>query len=615
MDYNDRTSSMFSGEETCQKNEVADLRFEGIHTEQKNKNRSFIQNIQEYIYSIDYTDGIFTSTYHSDKSLEVTGYTPEEFRQNPQLWFSIIHEDERMLVNDFFIGIITNRETNTIEHRITRKDGQTRWVSNICSAVSSGTGRITLLNGFILDITKRKMSEMRMHLAFSVLDALNNTSVMEDTIREIVMLIKNFFGIEAVGIRHIDGSDYPYDIAVGFPEHFVAEENSLHQCIPERIPAKDKCDSSADDCWCGIVIKNCADPGSRYFTQRGSFWTNNASTMDISKTLPGFNPRMRNRCITEGYESVALIPLRSQERTIGLFQMHDRRQGLFTLDTIEFFEGIGASIGMALSKKMAEKTLLASEEKCRLRNNVMENDLRLAQLVQSRFLNQKMTSTDQVGIEYRYIPFDAVGGDYFSVTPLQEGCMGVFIGDVVGHGISAALFMSLLKAATDRVSRTHGLKPKEYLRQLNSDLIEYLNSTFITAIYGFIFFGDESGGPKFIFSNGGHPRPVHLQSSVLKAGFLDANGTVLGAFPNLEFEEKTVPLSRGDRLFLYTDGIPEAKNEHGQIIGFDELGSLIQQSYRPSLGDMLDRILEHVHEHTGGRAIEDDILLIGFEIL
>ncbi len=609
-----QNSNMYADGEGCLENEVVNARFRNIFMEQENRYRFLIQNIQEYIYSIDYTDGIFSSTYHSDKSLEVTGYTPEEYRRDTRLWVSMIHKDDRTRVKDFFVAIITNRGTDTIEHRITRKDGRIRWVSNTCSGVIDRNVDRTHLNGFILDITERKVAEMRMQLAFSVLEALNNAVEMDDAIREIVILVKNFFGIEAVGIRQIDGSDYPCDITVGFPDNLVTAENRLHPGNPEATSINVRCDTSTNDSWCGIVLKNCADPGSRYFTPRGSFWTNTASDVDVNETLSG-HPHMRNRCVSEGYESMALIPLKSEERTVGLFQMNDRRKGLFTLDTIEFFEGIGASIGMALSKKIAEKTLLASEKKLRLRNNAMEKDLKLAQLVQNKFLDYRMTSTDQVGVEYRYMPYDAVGGDYFSITPLQDGYMGIFIGDVVGHGISAALFLSLLKAATDRVCRTYGMKPGEYLRQLNSELIEYLKSNYITAIYGLLFLGDESDGPKFIFSNGGHPRPIHLQGSVRKAEFLHARGTMLGAFPNLNFEEKAVSLNRGDRLFLYTDGIPEAKNEHGQIIGFDELGSIILESYRPSLGDMLDRILDHVNEHRGGHAIDDDIILIGFEIL
>ena len=615
MDQIDHYRSIYTEEKGWPENEFAEVKFRDIIEEQEYRYKNLIQNIQEYIYSVDYNDGNFSSTYHSDKSLEITGYTPEEYMQNPHLWFSMIHKEDSRRVNDFLSAVITNHGKDNIEHRIICKNGQIRWVSNTCTAVIDRNGKLTHLNGFILDITKRKMAEARMQLTVRILEVLNRSAAMKDVIREIVVLIKNYLGIEAVGIRLMEGSDYTYNVTEGFPEYFVEAENSLRRCEPQGKPVCEECDAQALDCLCGIVIRNAADHGSRYFTSRGSFWANSISNPDLSAAVAGLNVYMRSRCVIEGYESMALIPLKSENRTIGLFQMNDRRKSLFTLETIEFFEDIGASISIALLRKIAEEALLASEEKMRVRNEAMEKDLKLAQLVQNGFLANRMTSTEQVMIDCRYLPHDAVGGDYFSITPLQDGGMGVFIGDVVGHGISAALFMSLLKAATDRVCRLHGLKPGEYMRLLNNDLIEYLNFHFITAIYGYFIFNGESGGPKFIFSNGGHPKPVHLQGNALKTEFLDARGTVLGVFPDQDFEEKAIALNRGDRLFLYTDGIPEAKNESGQIIGFDELSQIVLKSYRPSLGDMLDRILEHVNDHRGNNAIDDDIILLGFEIL
>ena len=75
---------------------------------------------------------------------------------------------------------------------------------------------------------------------------------------------------------------------------------------------------------------------------------------------------MRNRCNSEGYESVALIPLRSGGEIIGLLQLNDSRQNVFTLDRIRFFEGIGASIGIAVARRRSVEALRESEEKYRL---------------------------------------------------------------------------------------------------------------------------------------------------------------------------------------------------------------------------------------------------------
>jgi len=101
------------------------------------------------------------------------------------------------------------------------------------------------------------------------------------------------------------------------------------------------------------------------FTKGGSFWTNASS--ELLALAPEDDPRTnpRNRCIDAGYQSVALIPLRSGDEIIGLLQLNDRRGGRLTLDRIRLFEGLGASIGIALKRKQAEEALRESEERFR----------------------------------------------------------------------------------------------------------------------------------------------------------------------------------------------------------------------------------------------------------
>jgi serine phosphatase RsbU (regulator of sigma subunit) len=133
-------------------------------------------------------------------------------------------------------------------------------------------------------------------------------------------------------------------------------------------------------------------------------------------------------------------------------------------------------------------------------------------------------------------------------------------------------------------------------------------------VYGYFDFNAEQDWVKFIFANGGHPKPIRMTAKTQNIEFLDAGGTIIGGFPNMSFEEQTVSLARGDRLFVYTDGIPEAMDAEGRIIGFDEMRDIITGSYHQDLGMMLDRIIGCVRRHNDGRPLDDDLLLIGFEI-
>jgi len=205
------------------------------------------------------------------------------------------------------------------------------------------------------DVTERKQAEKRQKLATHVLELLNRSGGKIDIIRNILLLIKEFTSFEAVGIRLKEGEDFPYYETIGFPAHFVEAERYLcaHNQNGEFI--RDPEGNPYLECMCGNVICGRTFPSLPFFTEGGSFWTNSTTKLLASTTEEDRQARTRNRCHGEGYESVALIPLRSKEETIGLLQFNDRRKGMFTSEIIRFFEGIGASIGIALMRKQAEE--------------------------------------------------------------------------------------------------------------------------------------------------------------------------------------------------------------------------------------------------------------------
>ncbi len=710
---------------------------EAFRNNPENRYELIFRNIHEYIYSVIYRNGEIVSTYHSEKSYEVTGYTPEEYYKNRELWFSMIYPEDRDQVNVFLNRVLTYREPETIEHRITHKDGSLRWVSNTCAAETDGNGNIVSLNGFLLNVTDRKNAETRQKLAIQVLELINRGGTGRDVINEILLLVKKPLGIEAAAIRLRERDDFPYYASDGFQAHFVESEKTIIHKDAANGTAVDDFEQSPLECLCGSVITGKVADLSPFCTPYGSFWTNSMSEFVESNSFHAFKHHLRNRCYFEGYESVALVPLKSENSIIGLMQFNDHRKGKFSPDMIQFFEGIGASIGISHSKKLtqealresneryrrlfennlavmlliepqtgdilkanrtaqsfygyqademigmnisvlnmqsinelmnelhsaqsgdrahfitrhrlssgeirdvevyastitagsytiiheiihditdrkrAEESLQISEEQLRRRNEMIEEDLAIAQLVQNHFIPLNVDSSDRFIIDFRYYPLDAIGGDYLSFTPLHEGGMGIFIGDVVGHGISASLFLSLLKAATDRVCRQHGLQPGEYLHKLNLELMDYMNCNFITAIYGLIRASDYGKALYFTFSNGGHPGPILYRRSTGDAKLLHASGPLIGVFSDVAWQEVSVALESGDRIFLYTDGIPETRNEKGEIIGFDNMPLLISRTSRKDLGATLDEIINEIHRFKGKIALDDDIIIIGIEI-
>jgi DNA-binding NarL/FixJ family response regulator len=211
------------------------------------------------------------------------------------------------------------------------------------------------------DLVGLQSIEDRHELTFELLDLLNRQSDATDTIREILMLLKESTGFEAIAIRLEDGDDFPYYMTNGFPGKFVEAER--HLCVKDSQGLKlcDKGNRPVLECMCGNVIRGRTDPTQPFFTDRGSFWTNNTTQLLATTTEKERQAHTRNRCNGSGYESVALIPLRSNLTTVGLLQLNDSRPERFSPEMISFFEGIGDSIGIALARIRAEEKVRKSE--------------------------------------------------------------------------------------------------------------------------------------------------------------------------------------------------------------------------------------------------------------
>lgn len=234
--------------------------------------------------------------------------------------------------------------------------------------------------------TEYRQVEKRLKLMSHVLELLNQSSEKIDTIHNILLLIKEYGKFEAVGIRLREGEDFPYYVTNGFPEPFVEAEKYLCARDHAQELIRDSEGNPVLECMCGNIICGRTNPSLPFFTEHGSFWSNCTTELLASTSEEDLQARTRNRCNGEGYESVALVPLRSDNEIIGLLQLNDRRKNMFTLGMIKYYEEIGASIGIALARKQAEEQIIASlkEKEWRLRKNLEETINALALAVEMR---------------------------------------------------------------------------------------------------------------------------------------------------------------------------------------------------------------------------------------
>jgi sigma-B regulation protein RsbU (phosphoserine phosphatase) len=272
-----------------------------------------------------------------------------------------------------------------------------------------------------------------------------------------------------------------------------------------------------------------------------------------------------------------------------------------------------ARVRTHLELRLSRLELMRINRDLKERNEKMENDLRIAQTVMKSLISMKKLEYEGIDVEFRYIPLDKVGGDYFKIFPMSQGQCGIFLGDVTGHGVAAALFISLIKSVTDSIQAEKGSIPAEFLHMLNLELKGKMTSYFISCLYLYII-PQEPRKFQLIVANGGHPKPILIRDG--NASFIGEINPVVGIMDNISFKQKTLPLYSGDRIFLYTDGIPETRNEKNEMIGFKEkLLNLFIQSNVPDLGTTLDEILKELANFRGTMDVDDDITIIGLDIL
>ncbi|MBI4861012.1 MAG: PAS domain S-box protein [Candidatus Riflebacteria bacterium] len=244
--------------------------------------------------------------------------------------------------------------------RMRTKAGQVREMLLSASRVDIGGQPCLLASG--VDVTARQLAERRQALTLRILQVLNERSSRTDAVRRVLELVRDETGVEAVAIRLAVDGDFPIIHAVGVPESLLSEEPTLCARDADGSITRDGSGQPELTCLCGAVIRGRVDLTLGPYTESGSFWTNGLSGL-VKLLGPALGPTpARMRCLSLGFQSLALIPLRSGAETIGLLQLMDPRPDLLTLDQVRFLEGIGLSIGMAVERGRAEDELRKSRD-------------------------------------------------------------------------------------------------------------------------------------------------------------------------------------------------------------------------------------------------------------
>ena len=222
-----------------------------------------------------------------------------------------------------------------------------------------------VMQGFFRDITAGARADRERETTLKLLGLLNDSNNTHELIRSLTGFLQQWTGCEAVGVRLRDGDDFPYFETHGFLAQFVELENQL--CLRDAAGGivRDRCGTPVLECMCGNILCGRFNPALPFFTPKGSFWTNCTTELLASTSEADRQARTRNRCNSQGYESVALIALRHGGETLGLLQLNDRAKNRFTPEMIAFLERAAGQIAMALAQRRSQAALRESEGRFR----------------------------------------------------------------------------------------------------------------------------------------------------------------------------------------------------------------------------------------------------------
>jgi sigma-B regulation protein RsbU (phosphoserine phosphatase) len=285
------------------------------------------------------------------------------------------------------------------------------------------------------------------------------------------------------------------------------------------------------------------------------------------------------------------------------------------------------SMSAALDTRRLEGELARRNLELREKNAQMEAELAMAREVQQALLPQQFPlvprgstpETSTLRFCHRWIPSSGMAGDFFEVFPVAHTAAGVFVCDVMGHGVCAALVTALMRGLLEEMLPL-AAEPGRLVAELNRALkgiLERSNTTmFATATYLVI----DATRRELRYANAGHPNPLLLRRKAGVAEYLvpeEGPGPALGLLADMEYQTHSLMLTPGDRVVLYTDGLYESERADGEAYGPARLLEAMNARVGEPMGGMIDGALGDMRAFLSiddKAAFADDICVVGIEL-
>lgn len=317
----------------------------------------------------------------------------------------------------------------------------------------------------------------------------------------------------------------------------------------------------------------------------------NDSQFEMSQSIADFRIR-----------SMMCAPLLDSEgKALGVLQMDtlDQRKR-FQKEDLEVMASIAVQAGIAINNAQLYERALKQKE--------IEQDLELATQVQQGFLPQGPPDTDEYDFYDFYEAANHVGGDYYDYVTLPDGRIAVLVADVVGHGVAAAMMMAKLSAEA-KFSLATESDPATVITRLNKRMCINQVDRFVTLVMAVL---DPSKNEVTIV-NAGHMAPIwHRADGSINEPGADISGLPIGIIDKVDYQQVTIEVAPNEMLALYTDGINEAMNMHGDQFTIDRVRKHIIEGVDSDLTVVGQAIIDDVRGFIGNGPRTDDMCLVCF---
>lgn len=303
--------------------------------------------------------------------------------------------------------------------------------------------------------------------------------------------------------------------------------------------------------------------------------------------------------------AITVLPLFWNENVLGVLNLTNFPQDFFFHYELTHLEAIQHYISNLFQNAQAYRYIQDKQLQT-------EQELEQAKATQTSILPQKLPDTPSVKFVVKYVSMEQIGGDLYDMIEFPDNRTGVFVADVTGHGIAAAL-ISCMSVSLFRAVANGTLTVEQVLAQINRELYSRIpDGKFVTGIY--CIYDPEQ--KQIDYCIGGHPEGYILRGTeVIPIG--EEIGLPLGIFGDdiAEFVGASLKVEKGDLVVLYTDGIVEMASPSGEMYGNQRLKDFLSENHESPLDQILDQLYAHALAFSKRSSFDDDITLVAFEIL